>query len=408
MMIHKRKWKLERMDFAAILGFLAYSSSAIVTPICLLELGKDLSFSLAGGGGIEAVRTSVMLVILVASGFAAAKWGKAAILALGSLVLAAGMFAYALAPVYSIVLMAMIFVGLGGGIIEGLVNPLVQDSHPQDSGRYLNFVNAFWSVGVLSSVIVVGDLLTRGVSWRILIAACGTLGILAGILFAVFGAREGKPAPAQTGTVVADTHRHIGRIVSLRRFWVFCAAMFFGGGAEAAFTFWSASYIQLQYGALARSGGLGTACFAGGMIAGRMLSGHYVHQKGLKHLIIVSAFAGIGVSALAFFVGSLPMFFVVLFFAGLSAACFWPSIQSYAADCMEVDSTMLFILLSCAGIPGFGFASWIMGIIGDAAGLRTSFAVIPFFFLVLALIILTDSRLHRDSEPSRGVPAAVI
>ena len=87
----------------------------------------------------------------------------------------------------------------------------------------------------------------------------------------------------------------------------------------------------------------------------------------------------------------------VLFGAGLSVACFWPSIQAYAADCLTVDHTMLFILLSCAGIPGFGFASWLMGIIGDQVGIRESFLVIPFLFAALVVIILVDSRIHRKA-----------
>ena len=157
--------KLKRMDYAGAVGFLAYSWSAVVTPICLLAMAKDLNFTLAGGGAIDAVRTLLVLIVLLASGFAAARWGKVVVLGVGSLVLAAGMFLYALAPVHVAILGAMVLVGTGGGLLEGLINPLVQDSHPKDSGRYLNFVNGFWSVGVLSSVLIVGELLTRGVSW---------------------------------------------------------------------------------------------------------------------------------------------------------------------------------------------------------------------------------------------------
>ena len=396
--------KLKRMDYAGACGFLAYSASAVVTPICLLRMADDLSFSLAGGGGIEAVRTLLILVVLIMSGFAAARWGKPIVLAVGSAILAVGMFAYATAPLYSVVLMAMVLVGLGSGILEGLINPLVQDAHPQDSGRYLNFVNAFWSIGVLASVLVVGELLTRGVSWRVLVAACGGLGAVSGALFLLFGrggSRGRTTDPGERSSSSRLALGHMRAILKRRRFWVLAAALFSGGGAEAAFTFWSASYIQLHYGALARSGGIGTACFAGGMIAGRMLTGHYVHQKGLRNLILISAVAGVAISLFVFVVEGLVGFFVVLFFAGLSAACFWPSIQSYAADSLDVDTTMLFILLSCAGIPGFGFASWLMGIIGDVAGIRASFGVIPFFFLSLALIVAFQGRRRGEAVPSR-------
>jgi fucose permease len=393
--------RLKKLDIAGAAGFLAYSSSAVITPICLLELASDLDFSLAGGGGIEAVRTFLILVILLAGGFAAARWGKSKVMALGSLVLAGGMLAYSFAPVYGVVLAAMVFVGVGGGILEGLINPLVQEMHPKDSGRYLNIVNAFWSIGVMSSMLLVGDLLTRGVSWRIIVAAFSAPGIVAGVLFLIFSGEDrsaGSTAASgsQSETIPSlDSWDHVKDILRRGRFWVFGAAMFFAAGAEAAFTFWSASYIQLHFNALARAGGFGTACFAGGMIAGRLLSGRFVRQEGLRTLILITAFSGAIVSTLVFMIGSLPGFFVLLFMAGLSVACFWPSIQSYAADCMTVDSTMLFILLSCGGIPGFGFASWLMGILGDAYGLQVSFAVIPVFFVVLGVIIFFERKNGR-------------
>lgn len=411
---------MKRTDYAGALGFLAYSSSAVMTPVCLVALMNELSFSFSGGGGIEAVRASLIFGVLVVSGFAAARWGKAAVLAAGSFILAAGMFAYALAPVYAVVLAAVALVGIGSGIIEGLINPAVQDAHPQDSGKYLNIVNAFWSVGVMSTVLVTGELLTRGVSWRTLVAADGIVGIAAGVLFLAVRNRRGirprpdgttaaqpagstNPQPAaggsQDGTsgpqTVSETWRKMAEVLKTRRFWIFATALFFGGAAEGAFTFWSASYVQIHFQTLARAGGFATACFAGGMIVGRTLTAHYVRQNKLYNLIVATAVCGAAVSLFVFAIGSLPGFFVLLFAAGLSVACFWPSIQSYSADCLDVDTTMLFILISCAGIPGFGFASWLMGTVGDAAGIRTAFAIIPVFFVLLAVVIVVDRRRNR-------------
>ena len=390
----------KRTDFACALAFLAYSSSAIMTPMCLLKLMEELDFSLSEGGVIEVVRVVLLLVILVAGGIAAARWGKPVVMLWGSLFLAAGMFSYAIAPAYGVVLAAMALVGIGGGVIEGLVNPMVQDAHPDDSGRYLNIVNAFWSVGILTSVLITGILLTRGVSWRTLIACSGLLGVLSGVIFFRLMRTHRRNATGRSTASVSEVREswgHIRTVLVEKRFWVFAAAMFFGAGAEGAFTFWSASYIQIYYETLPNAAGYGTAIFAGGMIAGRMLSGKYVHQNGLRRLILFSAIIGIVISGLVYVVGGVGGFYVVLFCAGLSVACFWPSIQSYTADCLDVDTTMLFILLSCGGVPGFGFASWLMGIIGDSSGIRASFTVIPIFLFILACIIWIDHVIHRKS-----------
>jgi hypothetical protein len=51
---------------------------------------------------------------------------------------------------------------------------------------------------------------------------------------------------------------------------------------------------------------------------------------------------------------------------------------------------MLFILLSVAGIPGFGFTSTVMGVIADRVGLRWSLLVIPALLAILAGFMLFE------------------
>lgn len=390
--------RFHKLDYAAALGMFVYASSVVATPIILLRLAQELSFGLAEGGGIEAVRAGFLLAILIASGAAAARFGKTRSLAAGGLTLGVGLLAYGVAPAYGVVLAAMILVGLGGGILEALLNPLVQDEHPEDSGRYLNIVNAFFSVGVLSSVLVVGDLLTRGVSWRLLVSAIGVLSIVSGVLFLLWGRGKTPARASREDTVVPATHgpwHHARGILREPLFWLYSVAMFCGGGAEGAFTFWSASYVQIHFQTLARAGALGTAAFAAGMVAGRLASGRFVPQERLATLIIASAVIGVVASLGAWATGSQIGFFAIVFVAGLSIACFWPSIQSHAAATIPLDSTMLFILLSCAGIPGFGLTSWIMGIVAETHGLRTSLLVIPAELALLAVVMLVAVRASR-------------
>ncbi|TVR61001.1 MAG: MFS transporter [Spirochaetaceae bacterium] len=384
------------LDYASGAAFLVYASSAVVTPICLLILAHELSFSLSGGGGVEGMRSALILVSLLGSGIVAARWGKAMSLGAGSIALGLGLFAYAIAPAYGVVLLAVAFVGVGGGVIEGLLNPLVQDLHPDDSGRYLNILNAFFSIGVLATVLLSGELLTQGVSWRIIMATVASFSIAVGLGFVVMDRRS----PFVRSVGAADVLGHKISVLRHPRFWIFLPMMFLGGGAEGALTFWSASYIQLNFGALPRMGGIGTAFFAGGMIVGRLGSGWLVPQKHLWHLILFSAISGFFFSLALPLIGGLWMFFAVLFLAGLSIACFWPSIQSYSVDRMPLDSTVVFILLSCGGIPGFGAVSWIMGIIGDRAGLNASLYVIPVLLALLAILAVIERRWKPENAVS--------
>ena len=398
------KIKMTSMDIAASTSLLAYSASAVATPICLIILSRELNLNLTEGGTIEAIRSILLVFVLLFSGFAASKWGKTAVMYVGGFTLAAGLFFYGLAPSYSFILYAMIMVGLGGGLLEALINPLIQDLHPTDSGRYLNVVNAFWSIGVLATVLIVGELLTQNISWRYIFIGIAIISFLIALFFLISGKKaqkEGRIPPEPKGNPLKQGIE----IIKKRHFWVFALAMVCGGGVEGAYTFWSASYIQIYYNALPRAGAIGTAIFASGMIVGR-LSGGLIRQDHLFRQIVLSAISGLIISFGFFWISSMTGLFVMLFFAGLACACFWPSIQSYAADRLSGDSTMLFILLSATGIPGFAIITWAMGKIGDIKGLKTSFILIPFLFLLLTITILADKRFakaeRREHEAGRN------
>jgi fucose permease len=383
-----RKWG--PLDTANAVAFLSYSSSVTVTPICLVILAREFQFSLTQAGLLEVMRSVLLVVLLLASAFLAGRWGKVRCLGVGAILIGAGMILYAAAPGYWFLAMALTLVGIGGGLKEALINPLIQELHPNNSGKYLNTLNGFWSIGVLMTMLIGGDLLTRGLSWRIIVASLGLLSLTSGALYLLNRRESGSHVVRPAGVVLRD------KIAILRNghFWLFWMMMFFAGGIEGAYTFWSASYFQLELGTLPRAGGIGTACFAAGMIAGRFASGYWIRQHQLSHLLLVSAGLGLFTSLIIPMLDSVGLLFAVMVLMGLSVACFWPTIQSYSVDRLPFDPTALFILLSCGGIPGFAVVSWLVGWVGDNHGLRAALLVLPGVFVLLIACFLAERGLQ--------------
>lgn len=376
------------LDYASMVGFLAYSSSVTVTPICLVAISKELNLSLSQAGGLETMRSVLVVLVLLASGYIGARLGKARALGISCLVLGAAMVCYSFAPSYGALLLALALLGVGGGVVEALINPLVQELHPEDSGRYLNITNAFWSVGVLLTMLGTGELLDREVSWRSIVGGLGAVSLIAGILFLGLR-RQGRQ---YRGESLSSVMREKWAILQSGRFWMFTVMMFLGGAAEGAFTFWSASFIQLSHGGGARAAGIGVALFAGGMIAARLAFGAWVPQRRLWHLLFYSEVFGVAASVAIPLLASLLAVYVGLFLAGVSVACFWPTLQAYAVDRMRFDPTGVFILLSCGGIGGFAFVSWTMGMVGDRYGLVSSFWIIPGCLVGLTAALLWERK----------------
>lgn len=371
---------------------MVYSATGTATPMVLVAMSKDIPFSLSDGGVLESVRSVFIILTLLLSGFFAARFGKVRSLGWSCLLLAVAIGIYAISPVYGFLLVALAIVGVGGGVVEALLNPLIEELHREDSGRYLNIINAFFPAGVLITVLTTGELLTRGVSWRYIIGGLAIGCLLAGVLFLSLR----NAGPPRQRTAMVDVLRHKTGLVKSGTFWLFTAMMFCAGAAEGALTFWSASYIQIHHGGLPRAAGIGVAAFAGGMVAGRIISGWLLRQDRLRSAILLSAVAGTVICGALPLVNQLGGIWFVLFLAGLSVACFWPSIQAFAVDCLPHESTAIFILLSCGGIGGFGFASWLLGVLAERFGFVAALFCVPSFFIVLVLLTAAAPNARRQ------------
>lgn len=397
-----------RYDGAAFLTFAAYAAGSVVVPVSLVELARELGFSLedggmSAGGMLHLGRTVSMVAAMLLVGFVAGRWGTRPTLGWSVMLMALGMVLCAIAPGYGILLFALLLAGLGEGVIEGLATPFVQALHPIEPGRYINFTHGFWSLGVLVTVLGSGLFLSWGVSWRLIVGVVAVAGLLAGCLI-LLPSRAGR-TPYPDATERVPWRRVRDRAVAIcrtPRFWLYYAAMFLAGGGEFCLTFWSASHIHLHYESSAWSGGVGVALFAAGMVLGRTGWGYLIEQSGLRRLIIFSALGGSAICAFLPSAPSLGIFLILLFGAGVATAPFWPSIQSYATDRLpEANSEMLLILLSCAGVPGCGLFTFLMGWLGDRSGdLSIAFYLVPAAYAGLGLLIASDRPLSKSKAVS--------
>ncbi len=387
----QRKIRFHPLDYAAAIGFIVYAASVTATPMCLVVLSREMGFSIGEGGLLESVRSILVISTLLLSGFIAAHFGKARSLGFSILLISLAMALYTVAPQFLWLLLAIALLGIGGGVIEALINPLVDELHRGDSGRYLNIVNAFWSVGVLFTVLVAGEMLTIGLSWRLFMGGLTVLALASGILFLWLR----NVGPPRVRIPMSDVFHQKKKLLRSSGFWMFTAMMFMAGSAEGAITFWSASFIQLHHGGAPRMAGFGVAAFSLGMILGRLACGWLLPQHKLRQGVLYSALAGMLISLLLPLAGSIESVLLILFLAGLATACFWPSIQSFAVDCLKHDATSIFILLSCGGIAGFGFASGFIGQMVELFGFTTALLVIPGFFGGLVILLLIGPKQHQ-------------
>lgn len=404
--------KIGRYDHAAYWSFFCYSGCSFVIPVVMIELARSLGFPLDSGGmgrgGLLHVARSIsMLAAMLACGFVAGRFGKRRTLGAAVVTMGCGITLSALTNSYLPLMLLVMLAGVGEGMLEGIATPFVQHLHPAEAGRYVNIAHSFWSVGTFCCVLGIGALLEHGANWRLVVAATGALSIIPALLLWL-PSRRPYPEEAKVARRTEVWRRSV-EILRRPRFWLFFAGIFFGGGMEFCLTFWAASFVRLEFSAGAWAGGVGTAAIAAGMFVGRMVAGMLVRQKHLWHSLLCCALLGMPVLAAMPFLGSgsLAPLFALLFLGGISVGPFWPAWQVYCTDRMpECDPTLIFIYLSCAGIPGCGFFTWIMGVAGDRWGLGKAFLIEPGTLVLVMLILLAERWIPRRTakSPSPSCP----
>lgn len=382
---------IKRTDYAAMASMFFFASSTTIIPISLVKITNDLSISLTQIGIINFISTIELLLALLFSIYIGFRFGKINVIRFGILIVAFSLILTSFCQTFWHIFIVFIIAGLGSGLLEGLITPIVEDLHPKDEGKKMNLIHAFWPIGVCATLIIIGELLSRGISWRYIFPGLAVL--FAGVVLFY-------PSPKK---LILPKSRadfpHTLEIFSKPRFWFLGMSLFFSGGAEGGFAFWTASYIQLHFDTLPRAGGIGAACFAIGMVIGRLLTSKLAYKVKLKKLLLSFAVCSFILSLLFFLiVPNLFILFAFMLAMGFTIACLWPSIQSYSSSVLNVDPTMLMIFIACFGTTGYSSATLFMGIIGDNWNLQYSFIIAPIYLALLIILLSVERKIKSVNK----------
>lgn len=100
--------------------------------------------------------------------------GMGRLLSLAAILLSLGTVATILIPpsatVYGMLWATFFITGLGHGMVEAVINPLIATIYPEDKTHRLNVLHAWWPGGLIIGVVTAVTLAGLGVSWKIQMA----------------------------------------------------------------------------------------------------------------------------------------------------------------------------------------------------------------------------------------------
>lgn len=317
-------------------------------------------------GRLGAISFAGLVVGILITGPLADRWGAKPFAQLGNALIAVGLVAAALAPDYTWLGAALFLFGLGAGVIDMVLSPVVAALNPTRRAAAMNWLHSFYCVGAGVTIIVGTLALQAGFGWRT--ACLILLPLPVGLLLAF--------VPLQFPALSVAGGRLKLRTLLRRGWFLFAlAGIFLGGATELGMAQWLPAYAETSLGFPAWAGGAALLAFSIAMAAGRMVVG----AMGPRWNPFRVMAWGCGTSVLLFLAASflpVPVFALAACIAvGFTGSCLWPTMLAVTADRYPEGGATMYGALGAFGNMGGICMPWVVGWVADHADLHWGLAV---------------------------------
>jgi fucose permease len=288
-----------------------------------------------------------------ASGALVARLGLGRVLAASSAATAASALAYALAPVWEVVVVSAVVAGLGAGAIDAGINAFAA---ARLSACLTTWLHASYGIGATLGPLLTGAVLGATGSWRM---AYGLIGGVLGTMAIGFVRTEDRWAMEKGSAPLARMAPGFGEALRQPTVWLSVGLFFVYAGLEVGVGQWGYSWLVEGRGVASGRAAVWLAAYWGSLTAGRVVLGALTTRFSAETLLRASLagvfpgifvlWAGLGPAAGAF---GLPLL-------GLALASIFPLLiattpervgTSHAAHAIGFQVAAFY--LGTAALPG--------------------------------------------------------
>ena len=307
--------------------------------------------------------------------------GTGLLLSLGSGLLAVGVTGIAFAPVWAMVAVSAILLGLGGGLVDTGLN--AHAALVFDVGS-INLLHACYGVGATLGPVVITISLVSGGEWRGGYAVLAALQVVSAVTIWKRRRRWAGSEPDLSG----DPPRRAGRLRLSSHLMLF----FLYTGVEVATGQWAFTLLSEGRGMTTGSAGVWVAVYWGGLTVGRFgfgVLGGWLSPSGILNGSMAVSLLGLGLLWLdpwGLGVVGLPI-------AGIGFAAVFPTLVAVTPGRIgRLESTKSMGYQLASANLGAATVPWALGFLAESSGLQ---ALGPGLFataMLLASIQLVSDR----------------
>lgn len=359
--------------------FLTSLSTAFAgSPLTQEQLGR---LGAIGFGGL-------VLGILI-TGPCADRWGAKSFAIGGNVILAASLLCLSVVPDYLTLGLAVFFLGLGAGLLDMVLSPIVSVLNSNSRSSALNWLHSFYCVGAAVTILASTIALRIGLGWR---NACLVLLPLP-VALAIFLGQLRFPSLLEQSHDQARTELRI--LFSEPWFLAVLIAIFLGGANELGMAQWLPAYAENALNYPRWIGGAALLLFSIAMAAGRMAAGSFGARMDPFALMAWCC----ALSVLLFLLGSfLPRPALALWACiavGFTGSALWPTLLAVSADRYPAGGASMFAALAAFGNAGGILMPWMVGWIADLRNLHWGLAfsaLAPLLMLPVLVFLYRGMR----------------
>ena len=336
-------------------------------------------------GRISAITFAGLVGGIIFTGPLADRWGGKPFSVLGTLLIAVGLGLLGISPGYSMVLVAVFIMGLGAGILDMVLSPIVAALQPGSRATALNWLHSFYGIGTVVTVLV-GTLAFRlEIGWR-------TISLTLYHYSAARGSRIRQSRSASAHLWKGRRPNHVAR--SLSRFLLpgrQCGDLS-GGALELGLAQWLPAYAEMTLGFSKWTGGISLLAFSAAMALGRIFAGLIGRRVDPIKLMLNCCWTSVVLFLLACFAPWPTVALAASVAVGLAGSCLWPTTLGVAADRFPRGGASMFGLLAAFGNLGGILMPWLVGVTADRSSLRLGLATSTACPLLMAFLLLWLQR----------------
>lgn len=316
----------------------------------------------------------------------------------------AGVLLTIFAPSYGVLESATFIVGLGNGLVEAVINPLIATVYAEVKTQKLNVLHAWWPGGLIIGGLAPYALTRLGLGWRTKMATILIPAIIYGLM--IVGQKFPPTERVASGVSAGEMFREAIRPMFL----LSASCMVLTAATELAPNQWMESVLRN----IAHTPGILVLVYISGlMFVMRNFAGTIARRISPIGLMLgCSALSGIGLFALSYAYNAFTAFAAATVFAA-GVCYFWPTMLAITSERFPKGGALLLSVMGAIGNIAVYFALPLMGRIYDRYGAAQSFrhvtvapVVLVFVFGVMFLYYKAHGgyravRIERATKPGQ-------